>query len=78
MAKGKSIDKCRARGCPGYLREVEAYVHDGDRAYCMTCRRGYTFHVPSEDVVYVVPDRKPRPVTGKIRGRGGKGGWVPR
>ncbi len=77
--KGGSSDACRARGCGGYLAGVGKWIGDGEEAYCARCGRGHTFHVAGDGddaIVYVEVHRKPRPTTGKVRGRGGAGGWV--
>lgn len=77
MSKG--IDECRARGCGGWLRGVGSEVSDGETATCGACHREHTFHVFYDGATpHVTVARKPRPTTGKIRGRGGKGGWVSR
>lgn len=58
----RAIDTCRARGCGGYLRGVDANdVRDGEIAECVSCGREHTFHVAEDGAV---PDvtiaRKPR------------------
>lgn len=71
-------DKCRARGCGGLLlMRLDRWIGDGSKAYCDSCGRRHTLHVPYDGgPVRVKIDRKPRPTTGKVRGRGGLGGWV--
>lgn len=73
----RRTDVCRARGCAGLLMGTEAIVSDGDTVYCGTCGRGHTYHVAYDGgPIRVEVHRKSRATTGKVRGRGGAGGWV--
>jgi len=54
------IDQCRARGCGGCLRGVDAGdIADGSEAYCGKCGRRHVFHVYEDGgPAFVSPDRK--------------------
>ena len=58
---GEDPAACRARGCGGTLRAVEAFIEDGAYHCCTSCGRGHTFHVATDDgPISVEIDRAPR------------------
>lgn len=61
LVKPGTVDLCRAKGCGSYLVGVGSEVSDGETAYCASCKRLHTFHVPVDGGdVYVEIERKPR------------------
>lgn len=63
----KSIDACRARGCGGWLRGIDAEVYDGEIATCGRCGREHMFHVAEEGAYATVTIGRRPPPTGKRR-----------
>jgi len=64
----KGIDECIGRGCGGLLRGVGSEVHDGELAWCASCRRQHTFHVAEDGgpvAVTIERKRKPRAARGE-------------